>query len=222
MTSSNASSCRFELAPDVRWLQQEKFHRDRVSPAFPLSDRFIADVKCEQEQAARLQNAAHLAKNHGQRGLRHIHDGVERGDAGECRIRDIQREHVSFAEANIRIQPLRFLDHTWRKVQPEQRGNARVAQIPGDVPGAAAYVANIAAPRDLGGEAIEQLAVERLVSKFIRDALRVIARDVVVAFANPARGCLADLALGRGPTLSFGVHGPRSTFKRTAGVFGPD
>jgi hypothetical protein len=65
-----------------------------------------------------------------------------------------------------------------------------IAQIAGDVAGAAAHVADVSFAFDPGGEAGEQFAIEWLVLELGIDVAGVFVRDAIVAFLNRAKGLL--------------------------------
>ena len=50
--------------------------------------------------------------------------------------------------------------------------------------GSAAHVTRFATPCDIGGKAIEQVAVEGLVLKFVEDSASVLIRKPVIASTN--------------------------------------
>jgi hypothetical protein len=76
----------FEIALD-RWRREEiEIHGDGAAPQCVGLQSFVADVKGEQQQSIRLENARHLAKDLGQSLPGKIDDGIEGGNAGQRRI----------------------------------------------------------------------------------------------------------------------------------------
>jgi hypothetical protein len=61
--------------------------------------------------------------------------------------------------------------------------------------GPAAHVTRFATPCDIGGKAIEQVAVEGLVLKFVEDSASVLIRKPVIASTNRLGDVVPDRVL---------------------------
>src|ERR1700751_1454957 len=131
-----------------------------LPPLIPVQ-RFIADVMSEKQQAAWLEDARHLAKDLRQGCFRQMDYGVKGGDAGERCIGKIEGQHVALAEGDVRIEAACNVEHAGREVEAKDICSL-VAQIAGDVAGAAAYVADLSVAIESGSEVCEQFPIERL------------------------------------------------------------
>src|ERR1700728_5126117 len=108
-------------------------------------------MKCKQQQPARLQHSSHFTKYRKQRFFGKVNDGIKCRDPSKCSIGKVQRHHVSFPEGNVWIELPGLLQHSRRKIQTEN-GCASIAQVAGDVAGAAAHVTYVATSYDRGSE----------------------------------------------------------------------
>src|SRR5579863_9826850 len=130
--------------------------------------------------------------------MRNIDNGIESGNPTETPILKIQSQHIAHAKRNIRIQSPGLLQHSRRKIQPK-KDNSRIAQIACDLPGPTTHGAYFAASGDLRGETPEQLTVQRLVLKFVKNSERIFIREPLVAFAN----WLGNIVVHDSKTLIF-------------------
>src|SRR5580700_4364767 len=85
-------------------LEKEEIHRDRPTPQPILVEDFVAAMKCQQQQPARLQHSMHFPKDRKQRFSGNVDDGIERGDAYKCSIGKVQGHLVSFPEGNVWVE----------------------------------------------------------------------------------------------------------------------
>jgi hypothetical protein len=168
---------------DFRRLKEEKIHRDWMAPQFLLVSSAIAHVECEEKLPARLQDSRHFPKDHGQKFIRNIHDGVESGYANKAFVGEIESHHVAFTESDVRVQRSSLLQHAGREIQAED-GCARVAQVASDVTRPATHVTHVATSPQFSGEAIEQFAVQGFVLEFIGNSFCVLGREPIVVLGE--------------------------------------
>src|SRR5580704_15594815 len=112
-----------------------------------------------------------------------MNDGIKSHDAGQGIIRQLQSQHISLRESNLRIELLSLFQHSLGKVQSKD-GDARLVQIAGYVTGTATDITYPANPRCFSSKTIQKRAVERLTLKFIEDMARVLIRNPVIAVPN--------------------------------------
>ena len=84
--------------------EEVKVHEDWPIPLLVSVQGFVADVKREQQQTIRLQNACDLSKCLRHRPRGEIHDGIEGGNAGQEASGQVEPEHVSLTESDIRLR----------------------------------------------------------------------------------------------------------------------
>jgi hypothetical protein len=81
------------------------------------------------------------------------------------------------------IQAAGFGQHPFGEIGSE-RADAAIAKIPRDLCGTAPKIADEASAADAFGQAVEDLAIERLAREFAIDFIGVLAGDHVVAFPD--------------------------------------
>ncbi len=110
-------------------------------------------------------------------------DRVEGRDAAPCRLVDIQGQHIPLPKFDARGQLPRQLDHARREVDA-QNPRAALVQVVRDLPRPAAHVADRPARVGVGGQPVQQLAVQRLMLELVKDSRDVLLSDLVVALAQ--------------------------------------
>jgi hypothetical protein len=173
----------FQIALNALWIEEVEVHVDRTLPPIVSVQCVVSDVKAEQQKTSGLEHPGHLSKDLRQRFSGEVDDRVERGDAGQRCVGKIERQHVSLAKGNIRIEASRLFEHAEGEIQTEHM-RAGVVQMAGDVAGTAAHVTNLALAFDRDGEAGQQLTIERLVFELGEDVTRVLIGDAIVARLN--------------------------------------
>ncbi len=107
-------------------------------------------------------------------------DRVEGRDAAPRCVAHIQGQHCSLPECDAGGQLLRQRNHLRREVDA-QHLRAALVQIAGDMPWPAAHIADRPARLRIGGEPVEQLAVERLMLQLVEDPRDILLGNEVVA-----------------------------------------
>src|SRR5713101_6368356 len=174
------------LEQDLDLFRQEEIEiqRNMLLPEFFYESGLVPDVKRQQHQPSRLQHAIRFTKYLEKRGLRDVHNRVERGDTGQRSLGDVERHHVSLPEWDVRVQSPRLLQHSAREIQPKDR-QLRFPQIARHVTRPAAQVGNLALPPHPRGNSVQQLAVQRLVLQLVINPAGVLLRQFVVSFLYP-------------------------------------
>jgi len=173
----------FEAELDLCRLKKQKIHGDFLSPQFFFSNNLIPGVKPKQQEAIGAQDPVDFLEHHGQRLPGNVYDGIEGGDPRERFVREVEGQHVPFAKGNAGIEPSSLLHHARGEVEAKD-GCAGIPQIASHVTGAAPHVAYLASSLSLLGEAVEQLAIERLVLEFVRDPAGVLLGEAIVALSD--------------------------------------
>src|SRR2546430_4861122 len=95
---------------------EDQVQRNLVAPKVFFTQNFEADVKSEEEEAARLERAEHFAKCLEDIRFRNMHDGIESDDGGPGAVFHFERKHVALLEFDGGIQFARLLQHARRKI----------------------------------------------------------------------------------------------------------
>jgi hypothetical protein len=163
--------------------EESKIEGDSVAPELIAVERVTADVKGNKEDAARGQDPAKLTQSDSEVLTLEVDEGVERDDACQRSVREIERAHVSDPKCEARVEPRGPTDHLGRKVDTEDL-SALLVEVACDVARTATEVARDAAVADLLGEAVQEVAIERLLCELPVDVLDVSGGDRVVACAK--------------------------------------
>src|SRR5262245_57151425 len=97
---------------------------------------------------------------------------IEGDDPGPGVIRVAEGGHVALPELDVGIQTASLSEHALGEIDSRDV-DAALAEIACDVTGPAAEIADGPDPLRRGGEAVEQLPVERLVRELVGDAAGV-------------------------------------------------
>jgi ELWxxDGT repeat protein len=175
--------CAPQRLDDDAWKVKTEIQGDGCAEEVVDVDHVVSDVERDQRQTSGRQSPASLPEDRAELGRTEVHDGIERHDAREARLRKVELSHVSDAELNLRLKVLRHPDHLRREVDADD-GDAPLLEIPGDLPGSAPEVGHEAAAACFLGEAVEEVPVERLVVELRGEMLGVGLGRRVVAFAD--------------------------------------
>ena len=159
----------------------------------------LADVDSENEFATGSQHPAHFAQGRGYFGALHMNQRVKarQGDARVVGKRHYP--HVAEFESQGRVPFARVLQHHGRDVDADHVTTA-ASEVSPDMARPATEVADEPArAQHVTGQIVEQLAVERLVVKFVRKHRGVVTRDRVVCRwkVRPVSGNHEPEATGR-------------------------
>src|SRR5581483_6476409 len=143
----------------------------------------VPHVKRQQQQPIRPQYTVHLAKCTRQVVRRNIHYGVKRCNSSKVSVVNSKVQHVAWLERNIVIQSARLFHHAGRKVDTGYR-RSPIAKVSCYLTRTAPHIANRTPPVHASGKPVEQLAVERLLSKLVENPAGILVGKAIIAFAD--------------------------------------
>jgi hypothetical protein len=168
-----------ELLRNLVRTKKEEIDVHLVPPPFVQVNRLVANVKGNEQAAARSQHSEKFRKGLRQIAARNVDDRVKRGDARPTFVSGIERQHVTVSKLDCRSQATRLLDHCRGKVNAAN-ADASLVQVARNVPRSAPHVTGRPDVAHALGESVEQLAIQRLMLQFVEDPPHVLVRDAIV------------------------------------------
>jgi hypothetical protein len=169
-----------EVLRNLLRTKKEEIDAHLVPPPFVQMNGLVANVKGNEQSAARSQHSVKFGKSLRQIAARNVDDRVKRGDARPSSVGRVECQHVAWSKLDGRSQATGLLDHRRRQVD-STNVDPLLMQVPSDVTRAATQVARRSDTAHAVGEPVEQLPIERLVLQLVEDAPDVFVRDEVIA-----------------------------------------
>jgi hypothetical protein len=160
--------------------KKEEIDAHLVPPPFVQMNGLVANVKRNEQSAARSQHSVKFSNGLRQIAARNVDDRVKRGNARPAFVSSIQRQHVTLSKLDCRSQATRLLDHGRGKVNAANP-DASLVQVASNMPRSAPHVTGRPDVAHSLGESVEQLAIQRLMLQFVEDPPAVLVRDEIVA-----------------------------------------
>jgi hypothetical protein len=179
----NGEAHRAQRVNNLFGAEKDKIERHRMAPPVVEMRHLVAQVKGQEQHAARAQYASYLRENDAYTRSRNVNEGVERNDAGPLAIGDVETPHIPLLEHDSRIQSSRTLKHYRRQVDADD-GHTAIVEVAGHMPRPAPEIADESGAPNPRCVPIQELTIEGLVIQFVSDAIDVLLGNTVVTELN--------------------------------------